>query len=140
MVVVLFLVVLFTGLLIYEEYNDFDREASFIRKEYIVKQKKTIRFDINRVLKFITYEYEHNSNTVDESYLKEQNLNAWGWMIGTGVYLDEVEKLILAEKSALKKRLIKYMMEILSLTVILFGIGLAGLSIVNHIIKMIKQS
>ena len=59
----------------------------------------------------------------------------WQWMVGTGVYLDEVEKVIVAEKSALKKRLIKYMMEILSLTVILFGLGLAGLAIVTHIIN-----
>jgi signal transduction histidine kinase len=58
----------------------------------------------------------------------------WGWMIGTGVYLDEVEKLISAKKSELKSRLIKYMMEILSLTVILFGIGLTGLGVVNHLI------
>jgi len=58
----------------------------------------------------------------------------WGWMVGTGVYLDEVEKLISAKKLELKERLIKYMMEILSLTVILFGIGLTGLGVVNHLI------
>ena len=55
-------------------------------------------------------------------------------MIGTGVYLDEVEKLISIEKIALKKRLVKYMMEIFSLTVILFGIGFIGLGIINHLI------
>jgi signal transduction histidine kinase len=58
----------------------------------------------------------------------------WGWMIGTGVYLDEIEKLISAKKAELKSRLIKYMMEILSLTVLLFGIGLTGLGVVNHLI------
>ena len=55
-------------------------------------------------------------------------------MVGTGVYLDEVEKLISVEKMALKKRLVKYMMEIFSLTVILFGIGFIGLGIINHLI------
>ena len=223
MLIVLLFVVLFTTLLIYEEYNDFDREASSIRKQYIEEQKNTISFDTNRVLKFIAYEYEHRPATIDEQQLKSQILNTieqlygrqdgtgyifiydfngtnlsdplqlhnigknlydfkdpngvqvikelidvsqkteggfveymwikpitgvatpkisyakafkpWGWMVGTGVYLDEVEKLISVEKSALKKRLIKYMMEILSLTVILSGIGLAGLSIVNHIIS-----
>jgi signal transduction histidine kinase len=58
----------------------------------------------------------------------------WGWMIGTGVYLDEIEKLISAKKAELKSRLIKYMMQILSLTVLLFGIGLTGLGVVNHLI------
>ena len=70
--------------------------------------------------------------TAKISYAKA--FKPWGWMVGTGVYLDEVEKIILAKKVALKERLIKYMMEILSLTVILFGIGLTGLGVVNHLI------
>jgi signal transduction histidine kinase len=223
MLIVFLFVVLFTTLLIYEEYNDFDREASSIRKQYIQEQKNIITFDINRVLKFIANEYARQPAGKNEKELKSQTIHAieqlygrqdgtgyifiydfngtnlsdplqlhnigknlydfkdpngvqvikelidvsqkpkggfveymwikpitgvstpkisyakafkpWGWMIGTGVYLDEVEKLISVEKLALKKRLIKYMMEILSLTVILFGIGLAGLGIVNHIIS-----
>ena len=223
MLIVFLFVVLFTTLVIYEAYNDFDREAASIRKQYIEEQKNTIEFDTNRVLKFIDYVYDQGHASVDEKILKSQILNAieqlygrqdgtgyifiysfsgvnlsdplqlnnigknlydfrdpngiqvikalidvsqkpkggfveymwvkpvtevstpkisyakafkpWGWMVGTGVYLDEVEKLILAEKSTLKKRLIQYMMEILSLTVILFGIGLAGVAIVNHIIS-----
>lgn len=58
----------------------------------------------------------------------------WNWMIGTGVYLDEIEKLIATEKEQLKKRLIKYLMEILSLAVILFGVGWINVIIVNRII------
>ena len=223
MFVVFLFVVLFTTLVIYEEYNDFEKEAISIRKHYIAKQKNKIRFDVNRVLKYINFTYEKNHTLVNEKHLQSEVIHAieqlygredgtgyifiytmnglnlsdplqlhnigknlytfkdaqgveviknliktskqkeggfvnyswvkpvtgvatpkisyakaflpWQWMVGTGVYLDEVEKLILAEKSALKKRLIKYMMEILSLTVILFGIGLAGLAIVNHIIN-----
>jgi len=222
MFIILLFVVLFALLLINDEYNDFDREAESLRKEYIGEQKNTIVFDTNRVLKFISHAYDNNKKTLDEEYLKLQILNAieqlygrqdgtgyifiydfngvnlsdplglhnigknlydfrdsngvevikdlidisqkpeggfieymwikpvtqietpkisyakafkpWGWMIGTGVYLDEVEKLISAKKSDLKNRLIKYMMEILSLTVILFGIGLTGLGVVNHLI------
>lgn len=222
MFVILIFVLLFALLLINDEYNDFDKEATSIRKEYIEEQKNTIVFDTNRVLKFISHAYENNIKALDEVYLKSQVLNAieqlygrqdgtgyifiydfnginlsdplrlnnigknlydfkdsngvevikdlidisqnpeggfveymwtkpvteietskisyakafkpWGWMVGTGVYLDEVEKLISAKKADLKNRLIKYMMEILSLTVILFGIGLTGLGVVNHLI------
>ena len=222
MFIILIFVLLFALLLINDEYNDFDREATSLRKEYLEEQKNTIVFDTNRVLKFISHAYKNNKKRLDEAYLKTQILNAveqlygrqdgtgyifiydfnginlsdplglnnigknlynfkdsngvevikdlinvsqkteggfveymwikpvtqmetskisyakafkpWGWMIGTGVYLDEVEKLISAKKSELKERLIKYMMEILSLTVILFGIGLTGLGVVNHLI------
>ncbi len=222
MFVILIFVLLFALLLINDEYNDFDKEATSLRKEYIEEQKNTIVFDTNRVLKFISHAYKNNRKIIDEEYLKSQILNAieqlygrqdgtgyifiydfngtnlsdplrlnnigknlydfkdsngveviknlidisqkteggfieymwikpvtgietskisyakafkpWRWMIGTGVYLDEVEKLISAKKSDLKNRLIKYMMEILSLTVILFGIGLTGLGVVNHLI------
>jgi len=70
--------------------------------------------------------------TAKISYAKA--FEPWGWMVGTGVYLDEVEKIISAKRAELKDRLIKYMMEILSLTVILFGIGLTGLGVVNYLI------
>jgi len=222
MFVILIFVLLFALLLINDEYNDFDKEATSLRKEYIEEQKNTIVFDTNRVLRFISHAYKNNRKMIDEEYLKSQILNAieqlygrqngtgyifiydfngtnlsdplglhnigknlydfkdsngvyvikdlintsqnpeggfveymwtkpvteietskisyakafkpWGWMVGTGVYLDEVEKLISAKKLELKERLIKYMMEILSLTVILFGIGLSGLGVVNHLI------
>jgi len=222
MFIILIFVLLFALLLINDEYNDFDKEATSLRKEYTEEQKNTIVFDTNRVLKFISHAYKNNRKFLDEEYLKSQVLNAveqlygrqdgtgyifiydfnginlsdplglhnigknlyhfkdsngvevikdlidisqkqeggfveymwtkpvteietskisyakafkpWGWMVGTGVYLDEVEKLISAKKLELKNRLIKYMMEILSLTVILFGIGLTGLGIVNHLI------
>ena len=223
MFIVLIFVFLFAMLLINEEYNDFDKTAKTLRKEYIAEQKKRIEFDTNRVLQFINYEYTHKRSTVDEEALKATVLSAieqlygrqdgtgyifiydfkgvnlsdplhlhntgenlynykdpsgievikelikisrqpaggyveytwvkpitqvptvkisyarsfepWQWMVGTGVYLDEVEKLLSVKREALKKRVIKYMMEILSLTVILFGISLTGLGIINFMIN-----
>ena len=223
MFVMLLFVILFIALAIYEEYHQFDKEASQIRKHYIEQQKETIAFDTNRVLRFIEHEYNQRRHTsFSEEMLKAQVLDAiehlygrqdgtgyifiysfegvnlsdpvqtknvgknlyhfkdqngvqvikalidasqkenggyvnylwvkptsgmkgskisyaksfepWGWMVGTGVYLDEVEKLISAEKSALKERVIKYMLEILSLAVILFGLGFILVRIVTYII------
>ncbi len=222
MFIILLVVMMFAFLVIYEEYNDFDREIISIRKKYIENQKETISFDTNRVINYIDYVYHNSKEHLPEKALKQEVLNTieqlygrqdgtgyifiydfngtnlsdplqldnkgknlydfqdpngvyvikdlinvsqrenggfveymwkkpvteiptakisyarafkpWNWMIGTGVYLDEVEKLILVQKKALKERLIKYMMEIFSLTVILFGIGLTGLGLINHLI------
>ncbi len=222
MVAILVFVVLFAFLVIYEEYNDFDKEVVSIRKTYIEEQKKIISFDTNRVVQYIKYVYKNRRDHLPEKGLQEEVLNTiahlygrpdgtgyifiydfngtnlsdplhldnigknlfdfqdpngvyvirdlievsqnkeggfvkymwkkpvtgvptpkisyakafmpWGWMVGTGVYLDEVEKLISVEKAALKKRLVKYMMEIFSLTVILFGIGIIGLGLINYLI------
>ena len=222
MFVILVFVVFFAFLVMYEEYNDFDREVVSLRKGYINDQKEIISFDTNRVVNFIDYIYNNRELGLSDAQLKKEVLNTiehlygrkdgtgyifiynfngtnlsdplrldnkgknlfdfqdpngvyvirdliaisqsenggfveymwkkpvtgkptekisyakaftpWGWMIGTGIYLDEVEKLITVEKTALKKRLVKYMMEIFSLTVILFGIGFIGLGIINHLI------
>ena len=223
MFIILLFVVLFAFLVIYEEYNDFDKEVISMRKNYIKEQKKIISFDTNRVMKYIEYVYNNRRDHLPEKALKEEVLNTieqlygrqdgtgyifiydfngtnlsdplnldnkgknllgfqdpngihvirdliavsknkeggfveymwkkpvtgkptekisyakafkpWKWMIGTGVYLDEVEKRISVEKKILKKRLVKYMMEIFSLTVILFGIGIIGLGIINYLIN-----
>jgi len=222
MFVILLFVLLFSFLVIYEEYNDFDREVVSIRKNYIKKQKEIVSFDTNRVIKYIEYRYKNRDTRDSENVLKQDIINTiehlygrkdgtgyifiydfngtnlsdplhldnqgknlldfqdpngiyvirelievsqepeggfvsymwkkpgtgktsskisyakafkpWNWMIGTGIYLDEVEKLISVQKAALKERLIKYMMEIFSLTVMLFGIGVLGLIIINHLI------
>ena len=223
MFTMLIFVLLFTTLVIYEKYNDFEKETTTLRQSYINKQKKSVNFDINRVVHYIQYEYEHRENslndeqlklkivdtiehlygredgtgyifiydingtkisdpiwsedrgknlytiqdihgvkilieliqiatTADERFLKytwkkpttgelslklshAQSFHPWGWIVGTGFYLDEVEKLIQSQRLALKKRLIQYVMEILSLTVILFGIGFIGMVIINNIIS-----
>ncbi len=223
MLIMFLLTIIFTMLVIYEKYNDFDSDAIVIRKQFFKEQKDTISFDVNRVVNFVSHEYKKRHDSIDEKILQEQVLNAveqlygrqdgtgyifiytlngknlsdpvqkenrgknlysfkdpngvqvikelidvsqqeqggfveyiwvkpttgkesskisyaksftpWGWMIGTGVYLDEVEKLIDTKKMELKKRLIQYMMEILSLSVIIFGIGLAGVGVINYIIN-----
>ncbi|NKQ40577.1 MAG: hypothetical protein HF962_03295 [Sulfurovum sp.] len=59
----------------------------------------------------------------------------WKWMIGTGVYLDEADKVISAKKAALKDKLIGYLMKISVLMGLLFIVGLIGVKIINYIIR-----
>ena len=223
MLIILLFVLLFSFLVIYEEYNDFDKEVVTLRKSYMQNQKEMISFDTNRVVDYIQYRYTHRENNISDEVLQKivrntvehlygrkdgtgyifiydfngtnlsdplhldnigrnllefqdpngvyvikelidisqkpqggfveymwkkpvtevptakisyaKSFEPWGWMVGTGVYSDEVEKLIMVQKNALKERLIKYMMEIFSLTVILFGIGFIGFGIISHLIS-----
>jgi len=223
MIVMSLFVILFTTLVIYEEYNEFEYEANILREKYITTQKEQIIYDINRVLSFIEHTYSQKNSPLNEEEIQKSVIDTiehlygrpdgrgyifiydfngvnlsdpiqvenrgknfynlkdhkgvqvikelidssrldgggfveyewlkpttnrvsqkisyarafepWRWMVGTGVYLDEVERLIIEQKKALKKRLIKLVMEILSLSVILFGFGIIALSVVNHIIN-----
>ena len=63
------------------------------------------------------------------------HLNTWGWMLGTGVYLDEVEKSIEKQRRELKQKLNKYMIDILFLLGILFTFGVMGIVVANNILK-----
>ncbi len=90
---------LFVSLLIYEEYNDFERDANLIRKTYVDSSIK----------------YNVSSKTYN------------------------IEEEIANKKAELKKRLIKLMMEILSLSVILFGFAAIWSWIVHYILtKQVK--
>ena len=88
MFVILLFVVFFSFLVIYEEYNDFDREIVSTRKNYIKNQKETISFDTNRVLNYIQYVYDNRRRHLPEKELKEEVLNSieqlYGRQDGTG--------------------------------------------------------
>ncbi|CAA6824592.1 MAG: Unknown protein [uncultured Sulfurovum sp.] len=223
MSIMLVFVLIFISIVIYQEYNQFEKEASELREFYIQKQKNTVKFDVNRVLKFIQHKYANRDPSIDEKTLKRRLIETienlygredgtgyifiyefsglkisdpvwpydigenlynlkdingvqvikelidvakagdegfveytwrkptseydslkvshakafepWQWMIGTGIYLNEVEKLIDADKEALKDRLLRYIMEILSLSIILFSISLIGIVVINRIIS-----
>jgi len=67
------------------------------------------------------------------SYAKSFEL--WQWMVGTGVYLDEVDKVISAKRAALKQKLSGYFWKIVALMAVLFVIGLLGVNVINYIIR-----
>ncbi|MGC9351727.1 MAG: cache domain-containing protein, partial [Sulfurovum sp.] len=59
----------------------------------------------------------------------------WNWLVGTGVYLDEIDKMISEKEAQLKERLIKYVMEVLTLSAILFWIAWGGIKLINGVIQ-----
>ncbi|SFZ98730.1 two-component sensor histidine kinase [hydrothermal vent metagenome] len=223
MLIVFMLVVMFTLLIVRDEYINFDKEIISVKSKYMEDQKEIISFDINRVMRYVEYKYKNRDKnrstsdlqkevltTIEQLYgrkdgtgyifiydFKGKNLSdpldfdninrnlydfkdpngvyvirdlinvskekdggfveymwvksasgtpmkkisyakafmPWGWMIGTGFYIDEVEAIISVHKAELKARLIKFMMEILSITAVMFTIGLVGLGIINYLIS-----
>ncbi len=223
-VLVLFLLVgIFTAVAIYVEYWEFDRESQRLRSRYLEEQKRKIRYDTERVLRFIESEYRKRHGHISESLLQAQIMNAigalygrpdgtgyifiygwdgtclldpvqphnvgknlyefrdpdgvqvikelidvsrrpgggyvrytwikpttksrspkisyaraflpWRWMVGTGVYLDEIDKVIARRRQALREKTRGSIFKILALMGLLFVVGLAGVRILNGIIR-----
>jgi len=223
MLLMLMVIVVFSAMVVYKEYQDFEIEAESLHSEFIQKQKDTIVFDTIRVLNFIKDAYASRDREQDEETVKKQILHAieelygrqdgtgyifvydfngvvlsdpiqrqnlgknlyntkdtngvmvikdlidisrtkeggfveylwlkpttgllspkisyaksfepWGWMVGTGVYLDEVEKVIQQQRETLENRLNHYSLQMVLLLVILFIVGMVGILITNHILN-----
>ena len=67
-------IIVFSTIVAYNEYRNFEIEAESIQAEFIQKQKDTIVFDTMRVLDFISKTYEENIKLEDETLLKKQIL------------------------------------------------------------------
>jgi len=223
MFIMFIVIIVFSSIVAYNEYQNFELEAQTIQSEFIQKQKDSIVFDTMRVLKFINSAYDENIEFADEVLLKRQILHAieelygrqdgtgyifvydfngvvlsdpiqrqnigknlydtkdadgvmvikdlinvsrqkeggfveyqwlkptsgelspkisyaksfepWGWMVGTGVYLDEVEKHIQIQRDILENRLKQYFLKMMLLLGILFSVGIIGIIITNKILK-----
>lgn len=223
MIIMFIVIIVFSSIVAYNEYENFEVEAQSIQSQFIQKQKDTIVFDTLRVLKFINTTYDQNIKLENEALLKRQILHAieqlygrqdgtgyifvydfngvvlsdpiqtqnigknlydtkdangvmvikdlidvsrkkdggfveyqwlkptsgslspkisyaksfepWGWMVGTGVYLDEVEKDLQLQRDTLENRLNQYFFKMVFLLGILFVVGIIGIIITNKILK-----
>lgn len=221
-IIVLFcFAMLFTLLVIFEEYRDFDREVAQMRAGFLQQQKTLIRQETRRALQFVTHEYARWNGTLEPLALQRNVIDAinalydrgdgsryifiytlggenvsdpnkpenlgknmmqtrdvngvpilrslidaassgefvyyiwekpttgepspkiasavifepWNWLIGTGVYLDDIDAMIAQKKMQKRDQLIKYVMEILTLAAILFALALSGIKLVNKILR-----
>lgn len=220
-IIVFVFALMFTLLVIYEEYRDFDVEAQQLRSAYLQQQKEAIREGSERALRYVAYEYDKWHGRMDDATLQESVIDAintlydrgdgssyifiyrldgtnisdpnrpefrgrnmmalkdlngvpilpsliaaaregayveyvwekpttkrlspkiafaaifepWQWLVGTGVYVDDIDALIAEKRLQMRDRLIKYIMEILTLSAILFAFALSGMKLINKVIR-----
>ena len=104
-----------------------DINGKYMLKELIVEAKKGGGY--------VQYVWDNPANAVlSQKISYAMTFEPWNWLIGTGVYLNEIDERIAENKVKLKERLIKYMMEILTLSTILFWFAFAGIKLINTII------
>lgn len=222
-IIVLFIfALLFTFLVIFEEYREFEQESIRLRNDYLISQKTKAKEETERVIEYINYSYTSMVGQLGRDHIKEyvvssiehlfdrksgssyifiytldgtnisdpnkpynrgknmiglQDINGkyilkeliekakegggyveyiwdnpanhqlspkvsyatayrpWGWLVGTGVYLDEIDEMLAEKKEQMKERLIKYVMEVLTLSAILFWIAWGGIKLINGVIQ-----
>ncbi len=192
MAIMLCITLLFILLLIYEEYNEFERDSVRLRASNIKTQKIKMVDDTKRIISFLTQEKEtiksmsqtERSDFFNNIYFSHENrklffvydfssatfvisptfedqrikksiqefngsessiyedelvyiesMKALNWALGFSVDTEAINADILTQKEKLRKRLIKLMMEILSLGVILFGFMLILAWVLHAIMK-----
>ncbi len=110
-------------------YNTKDTNGVMVIKDLIdVSQKKEGGF--------VEYQWlKPTTGLLSPKISYAKSFGPWGWMVGTGVYLDEVEKHIQNQRDILKQRLNRYSLKIIFLLGILFVIGIIGTLIINRILK-----
>lgn len=85
---------------------------------------------------YVEYQWLKPTTRTDSPKISyAQNFEPWHWMIGTGVYLDEIDKRISAKKAELRNKLFEYTMKILGMTLIVFGIGWIAIMLVHYVVK-----
>ncbi|TNF43804.1 MAG: hypothetical protein EP216_03150, partial [Epsilonproteobacteria bacterium] len=85
---------------------------------------------------FVEYQWlKPTSGSLSPKVSYAKSFEPWGWMVGTGVYLDEVEKHLQIERDVLENRLDQYFLKMVFLLAILFVVGIIGIMITNHILK-----
>ena len=86
-------------------------------KEVIKELIKTSKKDFGGYVNYVWFKPEINKDVNKISYAKAYN--NWGWTIGKGVYLDEIDKLVSAKEEEYNQKISNYTLQITSLTIML---------------------
>jgi len=112
------------GKLVIKELIDVSREDGGGFVEYVWNKPTT-----NRLTDKISYAISYEP---------------WGWMVGSGVYLDDIESVLQRNKEQYRARIAKYILQISIFAIILFFSGILVsryfTSLVSSDIKLIKET
>lgn len=102
------------------------------------KGKYVIKELIEEALKgggYVEYMWDNPVTKKTEAKISYAALfEKWDWMIGTGVYLEEIEKIIEKSRQKHKERLLKYVATILAFSLFLFFIAYLVIRMTNKVI------
>ncbi|WP_309496312.1 cache domain-containing protein [Sulfurovum sp.] len=85
---------------------------------------------------FVEYTWlKPTTKTLSPKISYAKSFEPWQWMVGTGVYVDEIEKSIAIQRTGLKEKLNKYLIDIIFLWILLFTVGVMGIIISSNILK-----
>jgi signal transduction histidine kinase len=76
------------------------------------------------------------TNTLEPKISYALSFEPWKWMVGSGVYIDEIEKVLRKRKKEYNKKIIIYIIQILGFSLLLF---ILGTSIYQYFTMLIKQ-
>jgi signal transduction histidine kinase len=76
------------------------------------------------------------SNTLEAKISYANSFQPWQWMIGSGVYLDEINKVLTKRKSQYKQQVVTYVVQILLIALFLF---LTATLIYKYFITLIQK-
>ncbi len=125
----------------YRKYNIGKSEKDLkINNEYIIR-KFISQTSEDGNGKYIIHPWiKKNEKNVSDKISYVQAFDKWNWVLGAGLYIDDIQKAILFDKKKLEKRVNKYVQYIIIISIILMIIILA-LSILmsNKISKAFKS-
>lgn len=84
------------------------------------------------------------TNTLAPKISYASSFKPWNWMIGSGVYIDEIEKVLKLKKKEYNEKVITYIVQILMLASVLFISGMMiyqyFTNLIQHDIEKIRKS
>jgi signal transduction histidine kinase len=76
------------------------------------------------------------TNTMSSKISYAKSFKPWNWMVGSGVYLDEIQNVLKIKKEQYKKKVKIYILQIISILFLLF---ISGLVFYRYFTSLLKQ-
>lgn len=76
------------------------------------------------------------TNTLAPKISYASSFKPWNWMVGSGVYIDEIEKVLKQKKNEYNEKIVTYIVQILSLAALLF---VSGMMIYQYFTMLIQK-
>jgi signal transduction histidine kinase len=83
-------------------------------------------------------EYRWNKPTTSKITKKISYAKAyepWGWMVGTGIYLDDINSMIEESRQKSREKLMEYIINIVTLSLVMFLLFIIGIRTINTLIQ-----